>query len=185
MQEFLLNKDGKYLQIDIKAFYGMKYVSFQTASIQLKFGHKEFFNPCVKQMTDDFSHIPCDLITAIPNSKVLTNNTNLFFEAVRQSAKGKYKRILTRIKDSETTHPMKAGDFIRIPTGLKVSPGYTKQSCTIDRQSIYGKVILLVDDMYTDYPMGCYVSKDCIQSLLDNGAKKVIFYAYASSALVK
>jgi hypothetical protein len=161
----------------------MKYISYQTASIQLKFGRKEFFNACVKQMTDDFKHISCDVITAIPNSKVLTNQTNLFFEAVRQASFGKYKRIVTRIKDSTTTHPLGGGiwGIQKDQTGQPVAPGYTKQTCTIDRQSILGKVVLLVDDMYTSYPMGCFVSRDCVQALLDNGAKQVIFYAFASS----
>ncbi len=180
MQEFILQKDEEYLQTDVKAFFGMRYISYQTASIQLKFGYKEFFNSCVKQMLEDFKGIPCDVITAIPNSKVLTNNTNLFFEAVRQSSSGKYKKIITRIKDSTTTHPMYGG-AVKDQTGVAVAPGYTKQTCTIDKHSIFGKVVLLVDDMYTSYPMGCYVSRDCIQALLENGAKKVIFYAFASS----
>ena len=182
MQEFLLEKDGIYLKNDIKAFYGMKYVSFETASIQLKFGHQSYFQTCVKQMSEDFKRIPCDVITAIPNSKISTNNTNTFFEAVRQSSPYKYKKILSRVIDTRTTHPMKYGDMLgHDQKGIPVSPGYTAQSCSIDQYSIRGKIVLLVDDMYTSYPKGCFVSRDCVQTLLDRGAKSVIFYAFASS----
>lgn len=55
-------------------------------------------------------------------------------------------------------------------------PGITKETCNIDESMIKGKNVILVEDIYTKY---CNIDEDCIQALLDKGAKMVIFYAIA------
>jgi predicted amidophosphoribosyltransferase len=55
-------------------------------------------------------------------------------------------------------------------------PGITKKTCTINYPGIYNQNIILIDDIYTN---GVNIDEDCIQALLDSGAKNVIFYAIA------
>ena len=51
--------------------------------------------------------------------------------------------------------------------------GITKDTCNISA-GIRGKDILLIDDIYTK---GVNIDEDAIQALLDNGARRVYFYA--------
>lgn len=52
-------------------------------------------------------------------------------------------------------------------------PGLIRDTCTIS-PVVYGKSILLVDDVYTP---GCGIDDDGVQALFDAGAKTVVFYA--------
>ncbi len=58
-------------------------------------------------------------------------------------------------------------DFIN---RLKNMPykGITKDTCEINKSLIFGKDIVLVDDIYTE---GVFVAEDCIQTLFDFGVK--------------
>lgn len=49
--------------------------------------------------------------------------------------------------------------------------GITAKTCEIKERLIKDKNILLVDDIYTE---GVNVAEDCLQTLLDFGAKSVI-----------
>lgn len=76
---------------------------------------------------------------------------------------------IKRIKDTKTTHSWRMEDN----TGDMQYVGITKDTCQIDETKIVGKDIILVDDIYTE---GVFVAEDCIQTLLDLGAKSVILY---------
>ena len=56
--------------------------------------------------------------------------------------------------------------------------GITKETCTIDANALSGINVILVDDIYTE---GVNVAEDCIQTLLDFGAKNVILYVIAKT----
>ena len=57
-------------------------------------------------------------------------------------------------------------------------PGITKDTCNIDKSKIFGKAVVLIDDIYTPE---CYVDEDCIQAMYDMGASRVIFYAFGKT----
>lgn len=81
---------------------------------------------------------------------------------------------IKRIKDTKTTHSWRMEDN----TGDMQYVGITKDTCKIDETKIVGKDIILVDDIYTE---GVFVAEDCIQTLLDLGAKSVILYVIAKT----
>ena len=57
-------------------------------------------------------------------------------------------------------------------------PGITKDTCYIDKSRIRGKIVILIDDIYTPE---CNVDEDCIQAMFDMGANKVIFYSFGKT----
>lgn len=65
-------------------------------------------------------------------------------------------------------------------SGSKPYPGITRETCYIDKEKIKNKTIILIDDIYTKT---VNIDEDCIQALLDAGAKDVIFYAIARTQL--
>ena len=83
---------------------------------------------------------------------------------------------IIREKDTRTTHLNKAAQEGRISnnTGDMPYPGITKDTCSIRSDMIRDKCVLLIDDIYTP---SVNIDEDCIQALLDNGAKKVVFYS--------
>lgn len=76
-----------------------------------------------------------------------------------------------RHTDTKTTHlthsPMGDGG-----TGEMPYAGITKDTCHIG--DVHGEDILLIDDIYTK---SVGIDEDCIQALLDEGARSVIFYS--------
>ncbi len=75
---------------------------------------------------------------------------------------------IVRVKDTRTTHLKKHdlnGDLPYI--------GITNDTCVFKSEFIKGKSVILIDDIYTKT---VNVDEDCLQSILDLGAKKVIFY---------
>lgn len=78
---------------------------------------------------------------------------------------------IKRIRDTKTTHRAKWGFG---GNGEMPYPGITKDTCSINKELIKGKNVLLIDDIYT---RTINIDEDGIQALLDNGAKNVYFYA--------
>lgn len=77
---------------------------------------------------------------------------------------------IIRHTHTTTTHLSRRGDG---GTGEKPYIGITKDTCNISNEVI-DKNILLIDDLYTKT---VNIGEDCIQALLDKGAKSVIFYS--------
>lgn len=77
--------------------------------------------------------------------------------------------------NTKTTHfhkkPEYSGD------GEYPYPGITNDTCEIS-QDVRNKNILLIDDIYTKT---INIDEDCIQALLDKGAKSVILYTVAKN----
>lgn len=77
---------------------------------------------------------------------------------------------LIRTSATKTTHLA----HLDIPENIGPDPypGITKDTCQLD-DDISEKNIILIDDIYTENKG---IDEDCIQFLLDNGAKNVILY---------
>ncbi len=75
--------------------------------------------------------------------------------------------------------PMKSSELDLVKDFIDMQyVGITKDTCQIDETKIVGKDIIPVDDIYTE---GVFVAEDCIQTLLDLGAKSVILYVIAKT----
>lgn len=159
-------------------------------------------NKVVEILTNDIPAVMIDNILTsctcicIPRSKALQSYTGsqlLFREAV-SIASSKLcgvidgSQIIQRHTDTFTTHFSRTKNPSRVAlTGLTTTkidgndglmpyPGITKDTCYIDANSVRGKDIILIDDIYT---LGVNIDEDGIQALLDIGANNVIFYAIA------
>lgn len=77
---------------------------------------------------------------------------------------------IIRHTNTATTHLARSGHG-----GLGELPyvGITKDTCSIS-DDVIGRDILLIDDLYTKT---VNIDEDCIQALLDKGARSVIFYS--------
>lgn len=77
---------------------------------------------------------------------------------------------IIRHTDTATTHLARSGHG---GSGELPYIGITKDTCNIS-DDVIGKDILLIDDLYTK---NVNIDEDCIQALLDKGARRVIFYS--------
>lgn len=131
-----------------------------------------------------------DLVCIVPRSKSLSSYkpeqlyftsaidfvTNLIIEhnSLDKEIHGINDTII-RHTNTKTTHfhnkPEYGGD------GDLPYPGITKNTCNIS-DKVKNKKILLIDDIYTKT---INIDEDCIQALLDNGAKSVILYTVAKT----
>lgn len=128
----------------------------------------------------------------VPRAKILNTyfaSQMLFRDAVSQASQIMQgmnifdgSNALIRHTNTRTTH-FRKDDAERITTtgrekndGDLPYPGITKATCHIDENAIYGKDVILIDDIYTS---GVNIDEDCIQALYDKGARNVIFYAIA------
>ena len=82
---------------------------------------------------------------------------------------------IKRHTDTKTTHKTCFAEKGESVGGRGSMPyvGITEKTCSISNK-ISGRSVLLVDDLYT---AGVNVVEDCIQTLLQKGAKDVIFYS--------
>lgn len=128
------------------------------------------------------------IVCRVPRSKTFFAESQTYFQkAIREAislANGGINRkfidgvdYIKRIKDVATTHlassPLAQIYLPNLCEGDKPYPGITKDSCFIS-DKVANQTILLIDDIYTLY---ANVVEDCIQTLYDKGAKRVIFYA--------
>ena len=79
-----------------------------------------------------------------------------------------------RVKNTRTTHSWRMENN----TGDLPYPGITRDTCEIDGSYFHGEGVILVDDIYTK---NINVAEDCIQTLYDFGAKRVIMYVIAKT----
>lgn len=77
---------------------------------------------------------------------------------------------IIRIIDTKTTHRARSGHG---GDGRMPYPGITNDTCTLS-DDIIGKDILLIDDLYTKT---VNIDEDCLQALIDKGARNVLFYS--------
>ncbi len=199
MKEFTINENS-YLAKETNGYYNCDYVGYQ------KHGNPDFINR-LKNMTKKYSEMDLvkDFITvfekAIEDLKEIITKEGLRNCAVVVAPRSKaekhyaqsqrlFKKAIScvadklgvlnatdavkRVKDTKTTHDWR----LEHNTGDMPYVGITKDTCEIDKHAVENKNVILVDDIYTE---GVFVDEDCIQTLLDSGAKSVILYTIAKT----
>lgn len=198
MHEFQI-KHNDYLNQDIRAFYHAPYKGYKQPEnpdylntlkntydshpeLKLNYAVKELKFVLFEDLPQVLERMQLDLLTVcvVPRSKREStySQSQLLFQSTVQ---GVVKEIdgfddgtdyIVRHTNTKTTH-------FRTPPpnynndGKEPYPGITADTCNISND-VRGRDILLVDDIYT---LTVNIDEDAIQSLLDNGAKSVIFYA--------
>lgn len=130
---------------------------------------------------DDAKFKSCQVL-CVPRAKALNayKNSQLFFkdavyEVVSEIKNGlHFSDCITRVTNTKTTH-LKNSENIRNDGELPY-PGITAQTCKLNVSDIQYNNVILVDDIYTPT---VNVDEDCIQYLLDNKVKSIVFYAIA------
>lgn len=212
MNQHTIQKN-EFLYTDIKAYFNTYYVGYKKRNnpdflnvLKNTFNNTatEELNAAVTAVYEKFvEDIPqiikqnnfneCVLV-GVPRSKAYsTYSTNqlLFNETIKKSRCDILKEVpfcklwdgsnaVTRIKNTKTTH------FRRVRSGFindgeNPYPGITKKTCEF-RKGLEGKNIILIDDIYTK---DVNIDEDCIQALLDFGAKRVVFYSIGYTKTAK
>ncbi|MBM7562869.1 phosphoribosyltransferase [Fusibacter tunisiensis] len=195
--KFIISKNA-YLSRDVIGYFHQYYVGFGNP------GNPDFINTLKNTFNDtsinkltsardkvieilmrdipivleelNISHCLC---ICVPRAKSLysySNNQQMFKEAVKTAANNIHRvtdgtDCITRIVNTKTTHIRK--DVI-INDGDKPYPGITSATCQIDNERIRNQNVILIDDIYT---RTINIDEDCIQALIDNGAREVVFYS--------
>ncbi|MCL2630403.1 MAG: hypothetical protein FWD49_02620 [Firmicutes bacterium] len=199
MKVFII-KENHYLNKDIVGFYRSDYVGYQ------KEGNPDFINKLknmtrvngeldlieefvtvAKILTEDLgklTNIPNyagSAICAVPRSKAdcSYHKSQLLFKKALASVADSLNcenctDAIKRVSDTKTTHNWR----LKNNKGSAPYKGITKDTCKINSKAFKEKNVILVDDIYTD---GVHVVDDCIQTLLDLGAKNVLLYVVAKT----
>ncbi len=197
MKKFTIKQNG-YLDRDIQAYYNSEYVGYQ------KSGNPDFINH-LKNMTKQHSELDlvkdfiavyekaekdikeislgktnC-LVCIIPRSKAEKHyaTCQLMFKKAISSVVDNLGLengvdVIKRVKDTKTTHNWR----LEHNTGDMPYKDITINTCEINKNKIKDKNIILVDDIYTE---NVNVAEDCIQALLNLGAKSVTVYVLAKT----
>jgi len=200
MQEFTITANH-FLNRSIRSFYHTNYVgynkpgnpdyinklknTFNSENIQVLRDAEETLKVVLR---DDLAaikrmlNLPSLTICVIPRAKAENSygvKQLLFKSAVCETAQQLgYKdggQYIVRVKNTKTTH-LKYCHYIQNDGRLPYK-GITNDTCLFSSE-IAGKDILLVDDIYT---LTVNIDEDCIQALLDRGARSVTFYAVSKT----
>ncbi len=196
MKEFTINSN-EYLSQDIQGYYHQDYLHYQEE------GNPDFINDLKNQFGDTDDYVLNDAkkelkqvfkedlkeilkrnatktltVCVVPRAKYedyYEEDQKMFRESISEVT-NKFNGLINGTKyivrhtSTMTTHMRNSGY-----EGYGDAPykGITKETCHISKE-IQGKDILLIDDVYTKT---VNIDEDAIQTLLNNGAKSVIFYA--------
>lgn len=195
-----------FLNRMIKAYYSLDYINFgaknnpdfinvlkndfnKSSQDQIIEAGKTLSYQCMEPLQEIILKENIDVVCIVPRAKTAsyyTNNQIQFKRVIRSVIKRIVDRnFLSRLEyqedfierhtNTKTTHfhnkPEYGGD------GDMPYPGITKDTCHISSK-VRGKNVLLIDDIYTKT---INIDEDCIQALLDNGAKNVILYTVAKT----
>lgn len=199
MKKHMIPKNS-YLSDDTVCYYNRDYIGYQ------KHGNPDFINR-LKNMTGrydeldlvrdflkvfdlaykdipqiiDEEHLENCAVAIIPRSKAEKTYvpSQLIFKKAISCVADKLNLYnatdaIRRVIDTKTTHSWR----LENNSGKMPHRGITKESCNIDSSLFRNKDVILVDDIYTE---GVYVAEDCMQTLLDFGAKRVILYVIAKT----
>lgn len=197
MKKFTI-KANKYLDRDIQGYYNCEYVGYH------KSGNPDFINH-LKNMTKQHSELDLvkDFIAVYERAvkdiqEITQENLNYMVCVIPRSKAEKHYAVcqlmfkkaissvadnlclengidtIKRVKDTKTTHDWR----LERNTGDMPYKDITLDTCEIKKNTINGKNIILVDDIYTE---NVNVAEDCIQTLLNLGAKDVILYVIAKT----
>ena len=202
---------NRYLSRDVDGFYRENYLGFKNPdnpsylnTLKNTFdGEKQYKldqarNTVVNILCEDLPKVmkACGMqsciVVSIPRAKRLESYSKRqlqLIEAVRQAAlrvpgATDGTAVIRRHTDTKTTHfssnvARTLADGTReYNTGRAPYVGITKDTCSIAKEQIKDRDVILVDDIYT---WNVNIDEDAIQALLDNGAKRVVFYAVAKT----
>lgn len=200
IKEFEIKKNNFLLQKDIIGYYHQYYVGYNrpgnpdflnvlknTFNSEPLYKLEKAMNEVVRIVREDIpliigkTGIRDWMVVCVPRAKALSyykNSQLMFIEGVRKAVKSIPGVIdgtdcIRRVVNTKTTHIRDP----RIPNdGPEPYRGITVDTCEIDKSRIENKNIILVDDIYTK---NVNVDEDCLQALLDNKAKNLIFYSVA------
>jgi len=182
---------NQYLKQNIQGYYHTNYTRYGNIEnpdylndLKNTFNNfsKEKLQNAINQLhtvlKTDLSNFGRDLtICVVPRSKAENtySHNQLLFKKVLQSLISELgfqngSDYIVRHTNTKTTHLDRSGYG---GDGNMPYPGITKDTCTISNL-LKGKNILLIDDIYTN---NVNIDEDAIQSLYDNCANSVIFYA--------
>ncbi len=197
MEKFTI-KANKYLDRDILGYYNCEYVGYhksgnpdfinhlknmnkQHSELELVKDFIAVYEKAVKDITEITQGNTDFMVCVIPRSKAENHYAvcQLMFRKAISSAVDNLglengSDIIKRIKDTKTTHNWR----LEHNTGEMPYQNITLDTCEIKKNAINGKNIILVDDVYT---ANVNVAEDCIQTLLNLGAKNVILYVIAKT----
>lgn len=195
MNRFTIDSN-RFLSKDVRAFYNCDYIGMKNPgnptfinALKNDFG-KNYVSACGQifrlddacQKLDDIlsKDLPqikqelgiSDLtVCVIPRSKAersYPSNKLMMKQIIRNVVNRLGMRdgadYVYRVSDTPTTHYEGADG---------IYPGITKDTCRLSSE-IQGKDILLIDDIYTKT---VNIDEDCLQALLDAGARTVAFYS--------
>ena len=203
MEHHIIERN-KFLSDDIQAYFNTYYVGYKilgnpdflnelknTYDNKSRIKLEESMKLVHDRLVEDIPQIiqkhqfkECVLV-GVPRAKAkktYTENQLLFIEAIKNSISAIDEKVpscnlldgsewIERMSNTKTTHLHKEKDN----DGDLPYPGITKNTCVCN-PSPKGKDIILIDDIYTKT---VNVDEDCIQALLDWGAKSVVFYSIA------
>lgn len=119
------------------------------------------------------------VVCVIPRAKAECEykaNQKLFREAIAEVVKYLSlidgTKYITRTITTYTTHMSKVESYLN--EGEKPRRGLLKDTCEINKEGIQGRNVLLIDDIYT---RSVGIDEDAVLTLLEMGAKSVVFYA--------
>jgi hypothetical protein len=199
MLQFIIESND-FLSQDIKAFYHADYLgggqwkvpgTIENIICTLKNDITPYSINVLQKTTQrlesiletDLSQIPNLIgkssltVCVIPRAKVNYNANQLLFKSTLSNVADRLDRFhngtnyIVRHTDTKTTHLSRG--ISSGGNGNAPYIGITKDTCSIS-DNIWGKDILLVDDLYTKT---INIDEDAIQALLNKGAKSVVFYA--------
>lgn len=195
LKSFIIRRND-FLSKDIQSYYSLDYVGYE------KEGNPDFINhlknhfdkaddstiQIAKKELSEILYNDLPRIRELHNAKLsvcvvpraksenyYSDNQKVFRQTISEMVcnipgfEGCAKFILRKV-NTITTHMNKSGYG---GDGDLPYIGITKATCDISND-VYGRDILLIDDIYTK---GVNIDEDVIQSLLDFGARSVIFYA--------
>lgn len=203
MNTFTIEKNN-FLQRDVQGFYNCDYLKFTLPNNPdfLNYLKNSFDNIDSERLRESKQKLVSIMVPDM--REILKNNASSTLAVVvvpRAKAEDEYdvsqlgfKKTIKNIfaKSFEKGHCIDGTDFIvrhsnTVTTHLYKSgyggdgelpyPGITKDTCNIS-DLVKDKNILLIDDIYTK---SVNIDEDAIQSLIDKGAKSVIFYAVAKT----
>lgn len=203
MQSFIIEKN-QYLNYDVKGFYAMEYIGYNHPNnpnfintLKNTFGkenqnllaqaQKELTKVAQQDINSLIVRFNIDAVCIVPRAKIeqsYSPNQLLFKKTIKDivSSVQSYVQVkdgtdfITRQKDTKTTHLRK--EIVNFTNdGKNPYPGITLDTCSFSHE-IKNKNILLIDDIYTKT---VNIDEDCIEAIISQGAKSVVFYAVAKT----
>lgn len=197
MNVFMIHSN-EYLKTTIRGYYNTVYVGYRQNGNpdflnDLKNTYSNFDeqkllkakNEVYIRLTQDLPQVRTreklidPICVCVPRSRANMNPEQMYFrDAVSEASRKSYRiedgaTVIKRVKNTSTTHLRHS---CARTDGPLPYPGITVDTCKIDKERICGRDIIVIDDIYT---LNCNIDEDCIQAVLDAGARNVVFYAIA------